>query len=106
SNGTPTISGNTLDVFENGTHYLLTFDSISGGRQFQLTSDGSGTDVSYIPGPVVGNGQMLIVSSGQTSAFITVLAGGTEIDLGTADSTVVSSGGVQNVSSGGAVSGA
>src|SRR5262249_17233290 len=62
------LSGNVLQVVMNGTTYDLQFDpgQSFAGEQFHLSSDGSGgTDIT-VTGAVVGSGQALNVSTGQT----------------------------------------
>jgi autotransporter passenger strand-loop-strand repeat protein len=109
SGGSATLlSGNVLQINENGQTYDLNFDSTQNfaGEQFTLSSDGaSGTNVSLSLQPqttTVSSGQTLNVSAGQTSNGIIVLSGGTlnVLSGGTASGTV-DSGGSDNVSSGG-----
>src|SRR5262249_7185678 len=93
SAGITTISGNTLDIVESGTHYDINFGSIPLGTTFHLSSGGTGdTLITETFTPVVTSGQTLVVSSGQTSGGVIVLSGGT-IDVrsgGTVQNTTLS----------------
>ena len=67
------LSSNVLQVVENNQSYTLDFDPKQNfsGAVFELTSDkGGGTDITLM-GMVVSSGQIVTVSSGQTSNFIT-----------------------------------
>jgi autotransporter passenger strand-loop-strand repeat protein len=91
------LSGNVLQIVESGQTYDLQLDSAQSfaSEQFHLASDGAtGTDITVTSGAVVGSGQTLIVSSGQTSNGVVVLSGGTLLVLsgGTASGTVDSGG--------------
>ncbi len=109
SSGSATLlSGNVLQVVEHGQTFHLNLDPAQDfiGQQFLLSSDGhSGTDIA-VTSPVVGNGESLTVSSGQTSNGVVVLSGGqlTVLSGGTANATA-DSGGTDYVYAGGLASG-
>ncbi len=111
-NGSATlVSGNVLQIVENGQTYDLNFDPTQNfaGEQFSLMWDGgSGTDVAISGTPLlVGSGQTYNVFSGQEYWDIAVQGGGTlNVLPGAAvNGVTVDGGGSEYVNSGGIVGG-
>ncbi len=96
------LSGNVLQIVENGTTFHLDLDP---GRNFSgdvfrlLADSAGGTDI--IVGPGVGSGGTLSVSAGQTSNGLAVLSGGTLNVLSGGTTIATFDAGTVNVSSGG-----
>ncbi len=99
-------AGNVLSVHEGGSTFALQLDPAQNyaGETFVVLDDGSGgTDIVLYGSAVVGPGQTLVLSAGQTVSNLTVLPGGTlQVGSGaTASGVVVESGGNETVGSGG-----
>ena len=103
SSGTASLtSGNVLHIVEGAQSFDIALnpsDDFS-GKTFVLASDSAAGTSIRILGDQVGGGQTLAVSSGQTSNGLEVQNSGTVNVLsgGMAAATIVSSGGLQNVS--------
>ena len=94
------LSGNVLQVVENGHTYVLNFASSPSfnGQQFSLSSDGAGGTNVTLSGTPASSGQTLNVLSGQTSHGVTLTSGKTlNVLFGGIASATVDSGGNQIV---------
>ena len=75
-------SGGVLSFTEGASAYTLAFDAAGNyaGAVFELSADGLGTQIQLSgivhSGPVVGDGEVLSITSGQISSYVTVDAGG------------------------------
>jgi autotransporter passenger strand-loop-strand repeat protein len=78
STGSITTSGSSLTISENGSSYVLAFNSAVSAAAFRLTSDGNGdTELIGANPNIVSSGQTRSITSGQVGSGIAVLSGGT-----------------------------
>lgn len=99
-------AGNLLTVTEGGQSYQLQMDPAQNfaAASFVLTGDSAGgTDIQVFSGTVVGSGQTLSVTAGETLSNIVVQSGGT-LDVlsgGTVSGAVIEGGASEIIGSGG-----
>ena len=99
-------AGNLLTVHDGGVTYNLQLDpgDSFAGQTFDALDDGSGGTLIKVLDPhVVGSGQTLVLSAGQTVSNITVLAGGTLV-VGSGAVSIgaqIDSGGTEIIGAGG-----
>jgi autotransporter passenger strand-loop-strand repeat protein len=102
------LSGNVLQIVENGTTYRLNFDPAQSfaGELFHLSDNGNGlTELTVVPGPSLRSGQTLNIAGGQTGNAFRAQSSGTINVLSGATASATLNAGALNVMAGGIDSG-